>query len=249
MPKTRGVVSSDRECAGTGVSAHAIGVCQYSPVSDCGRSGSLDRDALFERSRHTGDVYSQSKRGTRWGGHSRRDRRCGQRQHGRFGRDRDPRRRARRSSDGPGLRCRVDGRHRSRERAVRDHGRRRRQLRLRRGAEVRGAAQTRVRPRARLPPRIRRRPRTAWCNAVPASLAWQPDVLRVGAQLVSCAHPRCLLRHARVHARFRQAARSTLHRDGVCNRDGHQGEPHRRRALPKYPLRCTPTAAERTLLI
>ena len=131
-----------------------------------------------------------------------------------------------------GRRSRVrrcpDGRDRSRARAVRHHGGRRRQLRFRRGAEVRRAPPRRVRPRPGLPARDGRRTRAARRHAAPASLARQPDVLADGAALVPRARPRYLLRHARLHEGVLPDARPTVHRDGVRDRDDHQGEPARR---------------------
>ena len=64
-------------------------------------------------------------------------------------------------------------------------------------------------------------------GAMPPLHRWfgNPDVLADCAPLVPRARPRHLLRHARLHEDALSQTRPAMHRDGVRDRDDHQGQP------------------------
>ena len=130
-------------------------------------------------------------------------------------------RRAGRGRPRAGVRSGAAGGDRGRPRALRRHGRRRRQLRLRppRRLPRAPAPRRRARDGQSLPGRHR-----AWRHAATAPLPRQPGALHPGPAVLRQLDRRLPLRAARVRPGGGPAARPADHGDGVRQRDGRQGE-------------------------
>ena len=196
------------------------------------RARGLGRDAVSERAGHARRLHREGQERARRTRRRRRDRRRRQRIDRRMSGDREEPRRARDRRPRTRVRKRADERHRGLARALRHHGRRRRQLRLPRGAAFRRQAARRARPGAGLPPALGRWTHPAGCHAVPAPLVRKPAVLEDGAGVVPRAHPRRLLRPAGLQEGALRAPQPEVHGHGVRDRDDRQVEPvqggHRR---------------------
>ena len=89
-------------------------------------------------------------------------------------------------------------------------------------------------------------------TVLPGAMPWlhrwwgNPDVLAAGTADVPGHGPRRLLRHARLYQSVLQPARAALHRDGVRDRDDHQGQPCSAASIAEVPITYIRTGARRT---
>ena len=123
---------------------------------------------------------------------------------------------------GQGLRQCPDGRHPGGPRRVRDHGRRRRQLRLHQPDAVRRRAPQGQRPGDGQPLQGRHR---AGRDAAAAQVPRQPGAVLRRPPVLPQQDRRLPLRPARLPAGQRDRARPAGHRHGVRQRDGREGHP------------------------
>ena len=148
----------------------------------------------------------------------------------------------------PGCRARIwqraDGRHRCRARPLRDHGRRRRQLRFPRGAEVRRraapavtrwcrAAASRAAAARCCPARCRRLHRWFGNPALSLLARWW---FRTPVHDINCGM-------RGVRDRRLSTSRPALHGHGVRDRDDHQGAASTGATSPRCRSRCIRTGA------
>ena len=130
-------------------------------------------------------------------------------------------------------------------RPLRDHGRRRRQRRLPRDPANRRQAPRGIRSGPGLPTPGGRRSDPARGHAVPPPLAGQSRCSRC-SRVAGSGRGRFTTSTAGCAASRKDLYRSAgpaLHRDGVRDRDDHQGEPLRGARSPKCPSRSTLMAA------